>query len=570
MVHLKGQAGAPGIAQGAVVVLRKSAAPEKASADPAAELDRFEAALRRCVDQAAALYEDTLERLGEEDAKIVKAYRMILEDPTFLSPIRKAIGLGTAADLAVETQAEKFAAVFSAMKTDYMRQRADDIRQVGGMLTDSLRGEDDFWLPEEPSILVAENLSPVDTLRLDRNRLAGIVTQSGGKTSHTVILAKTVGIPAVTGIPDVLAAVSGAKAAVIDGGTGDIYLDPDEATAGQYRELISKEKLLARKIRESGDTRGVTLDGAEIRLCANIGGVQDMKPLERLSYDGVGLFRTEFLFSRFSRFPTFEEQLQAYGDAVRKADGRPVVIRTLDIGGDKGIAYFGLPKEDNPFLGYRAVRVCLDRETVFLDQIMAILAAGAMGKAKIMFPMITELRELIACKKLVGKAKELLRARGIPFDDNMPVGIMVETPASAVLADRFAAACDFFSIGTNDLTQYVTCADRTNPNVQRLYNPYNPAVIRLIGNAIRSARHAGIEAGVCGELAGNLNFVPLLVGFGVGELSMSPALIERARYLVCRLNQSEMSSLADRVLDLDDPDEIRALISNVSERILEA
>lgn len=573
MIHLKGKGSAPGIAQGTVVVLRKAAAAapkNEAPADPSEELKRFEAACVQCVGQTAELYEDLLGRLGEEDAKIVKAYRMLLEDPSFLSPIRKEIGLGTAADQAVESQVEKLSGVFSAMKTDYMRQRADDIRHVGSMLIQALRGGGEFRLPEKQSILVAEDLSPVDTLRLDRNYLAGIVTQFGGKTSHTVILAKTIGIPAITGVPDVLEAFSGAETAVIDGKTGDVYLDPDEATAEHYRERIARERLLTRKIRESNHTKGVTLDGAEIQICANVGGAQDMKPLEKLAYDGIGLFRTEFVFSRFPRYPTFEEQLAAYGEVVKKAEGRPVIIRTLDVGGDKALAYFGLPKEENPFLGYRAVRVCLDREPVFLDQLMAILAAGAMGKAKIMFPMITEMRELAACKRLVEKAKGMLRERGIPFDADMPVGIMVETPASAVLADRFASACDFVSIGTNDLTQYVTCTDRTNPNVQRLYNPYNPAVIRLIGNTLRAARRAGTEAGVCGELAGDLNFLPLLVGFGVGKLSMSPALIEKARYLVCRLDQGELSRLADRVLDLDDPDEIEALVSGISERALGA
>ncbi len=313
---------------------------------------------------------------------------------------------------------------------------------------------------------------------------------------------------------------------------------------------------------------GRTLDDVDIQICANVGGEQDMKPLEDIAYDGIGLFRTEFVFGRFSRYPTFEEQYEAYSEVVKKAEGRPVIIRTLDIGGDKDLAYFELPKEENPFLGYRAVRVCLDREQIFLDQLMAILAAGACGKAKIMFPMITEMSEFVACKRLVAKAKNLLQDRKIPFDEDIHIGIMVETPASAVLADRFATVCDFVSIGTNDLTQYVTCTDRANPNIQKLYNPYNPAVIRLIGNTIRSARQAGIEAGVCGELAGELNFIPLLVGFGVNKLSMSPALIEKVRYLVCRLNQREMSRLSDQVLNIDDPYEIESLVTSVSERAL--
>lgn len=570
MIHLKGKTGAPGVAQGMVVVMHKAdvVGGESSSAMPAAESARFVQARSKCLEQIAALYVDMVNRIGEKDAKIIKAYRMLLEDPAFISPIKEMIDKGAVAETAVEAQMDKLAAVFSSMKTEYMRQRADDMRCVGRMLIDSLGGREKFSLPEEPSILVAEDLSPVDTLSLDRKYLAGIVTCFGGKTSHTVILAQTMGIPAVTGVQNVTAAFAEAKTAVIDGKTGDIYIDPDVATAARYREKLVREENLTRKIRKNNFQKGLTLDGAEIRICANVGGPQDMKLLENTAYDGIGLFRTEFVFSRFSRFPTFEEQREAYCEVVRQAAGRPVIIRTLDIGGDKEITYFNLPKEENPFLGYRAVRVCLDREDVFLDQLMAILAAGAEGKVMIMFPMITEMRELFACKKMVEKAKELLLKKRLRHDAEMPVGIMVETPAAAVLADRFAAVCDFLSIGTNDLTQYVACADRTNPNVQNLYNPYNPAVLRLIDGIIRSANRTGIEAGVCGELAGNPDFLPLLVGFGVDKLSMAPGLIEKARYLVCSLKKGEMEQLAGKVLDMDDPQEIECLLSSVSGRVL--
>lgn len=570
MVHLKGKAGAPGIAQGTIVFWRKAEAEGTGGqADPSAEQEKLERARQDCLDKIERLQRDTLVKYGEEDAKIVKAYRMLLEDDTFFSPIRKEIAAGAGAIAALDAQVAKLASRFAAMKTDYMRERADDIRHVGNMLADSLNRVREFSLPEKPSILVAEDLSPVDTLRLDKKYLAGIVTRLGGKTSHTVILAKSLGIPAITGVENAFETVEENSAGIIDGGAGDLYAAPDEATAAHYRTLIRQEKLFVEKIRKARCQRGVTRDMVPIQICGNIGDVKDMDAFEPLEYDGIGLFRTEFLYSRFSRYPTFEEQREAYAEVVRKAAGRPVIIRSLDVGGDKALPYFDLPKEANPFLGFRAVRVCLQREEIFLDQLMAILAAGTEGKVKIMFPMICEMRELIECRRILEKARETLKERKIPFDPEVPVGIMVETPAAALMAHRFAATCDFLSIGTNDLTQYVTCADRTNPKVQNLYNPYNPAVVRLIYDIIRSANRTGTEVGVCGELAGDLKFAPLLIGFGVNKLSVAPDLIEKVRYMVCNTEQHKLAILMNEVLNMDDAQKIEEYLSKISKEILE-
>lgn len=569
MVHLKGKAGAPGIAQGTIVFWRKiKTRAADGPTNPSVEQEKLERARRDCLEKTERLYCDALKKYGEEDAKIVKAYRMLLEDDTLFSPIYREIAAGVGANAALDAQVDKFVSRFAAMKTDYMRERADDIRHVGSMLTDSLNGAEKFSLPEKPTILVAEDLSPVDTLRLDKKYLAGIVTRLGGKTSHTVILAKNLEIPAVTGVESPFETVEENSAGILDGGTGDLYAAPDEATIAYYQTLIRQEKLLAKRIQEVCYQRGITRDMVPIRICGNVGDAQDMDAFENLEYDGIGLFRTEFLYSRFSRYPTFEEQRNVYEEIVQKAAGRPVIFRTLDVGGDKALPYFDLPKEENPFLGFRAVRVCLKREQVFLDQLMAILAAGAEGKVKIMFPMICEMRELTECRRILKKAKEILKEHKIPFDSEVPVGIMVETPAVAVMADQFAVACDFFSIGTNDLTQYVTCADRTNPEVQNLYNPYNPAVIRLICNTIRAANRAGIEVGVCGEVAGDLKFAPLLIAFGVNELSVAPGLIEKVRYLICNADQHMLAILMSEVLDMDDAQEIEARLSKISREML--
>lgn len=570
MIHLKGSGDAPGVAQGLVVVMRKASGAGELSSptSPEVEEKRFSEARSRCLGWIAALYEETVNRLGEEEAKIVKAYRMLLEDPVFTDPIKEMIEKGESAEAAVELRTEKLVGVFASMKTEYMRQRADDVRHTGRMLIDSLIGAGDFSLPDEPSILVAEDLSPVDTLGLDKRYLAGIVTRCGGKTSHTVILARTMGIPAITGVQSLPEAFVEAERAVIDGRNGDIYLDPDEPTLERYKEEEKRATELTNCIRKNDFRKAVTLDGAEIQICANVGGGDDMTILEKTAYDGIGLFRTEFVFSRFDRPPSFEEQRDAFCQVVRRAEGRPVVIRTLDVGGDKGLDYLDIPKENNPFLGYRAVRLCLEREEFFLEHLMAILAAGAEGKALIMFPMITEIEEFLACRRMLERARERLSAKRIPHDAEMPSGIMVETPASALLADRFASLCDFLSIGTNDLTQYVTCADRTNRSVRALYNPYNPAVLRLVAAVVRSAKRAKVEVGVCGELAGEEAFLPFLVGLGVNKLSMAPGMIEKIRYMICSLRINEMRRVASEVLKMDASREIEERLRSLSESLL--
>ncbi|WRS26746.1 phosphoenolpyruvate--protein phosphotransferase [Oscillospiraceae bacterium MB08-C2-2] len=571
MTHLTGRPGAPGVAQGKIIVLKKAKVEAQTGpVDPAEEKSKLELALAQCLEQTRALHSEMLERLGEEDAKIIKAYLMMLEDKTLITPIFKEIEKGESAPAAIQGQTDKLAQMFAGMKNDYMRQRADDIRHVGQMLIDRIHGVTELVLPHEPCVLVAEDLSPVDTLKLDKNHLAGMVTQLGGVTSHTVILAKTLGKPAIIGVQDIYNVFEEGQQAILDGSTGDIYINPDEETIKRYQTVIKGEQAVREKIRSANLTKGITTDGFQIQICANVGNAEDMVPLEPIEYDGIGLFRTEFVYSAFTRYPTFEEQREAYSAVVKAAKGRPVIIRTLDIGGDKALVYFGLEKEENPFLGYRAIRVCLDRQEVFLDQLMAILASSAHGKVRIMFPMITELRELTEGKKLVEKAKALLAEKNIDFDSQVPVGIMVETPASAVMADRFAPHCDFISIGTNDLTQYVTCTDRINPNIQNLYNPYNPAVLRLIAHTIRSGAKVGTEVGVCGELAGDLDFVPLLIGFGVSKLSAASGLVERVRYLVCNVSRKEMEELADKALEMDDPDAVRQMASAIRHKVFGA
>ncbi len=553
MECIKGNGGAPGMGRGNALVL---GAPEAAGTSV---IRTLEEAKKECLEKMDRLYEKALESLGEEEAKIFKAYAMLLSDKTLYKGIDKRIENGLEPVAAVFEETRHIAGTFQAMKQEYMRQRGEDILHIGDMLINSMKGlgegpvlpEGDFKV-----VLVARELSPADTLQMDKTRLSAIVTELGGATSHTVILAKAMGIPAVTGVKDVFRAVANGMDLLVNGTTGEILLSPDENALENYRRMAEADALLNRKISEANYQYAETLDGVRIKIYVNIGSAEDLSSLEGESYDGVGLFRTEFLYSGRTQAPSPEEEKKAYEEVLVRVSPRETTIRTLDIGGDKAIPYLDLPKEENPFCGNRGVRLCLDRRELFEQQLKAILIAGAGKAIRIMFPMITEIAEFEACKAIVEKVRQELTLQSISACDNYQLGIMVETPAAALMADSFARKCDFLSIGTNDLTQYVTATDRGNPKVQALCNAYNPAVLRLIHQTIKAGKERGKEVSVCGELASDPVYMPLLVGFGLKKLSVSPPLVKKLRYKLCQVRFDDLQRFAAEMLELDDAREI--------------
>lgn len=564
MQTIKGNPGAPGIAIGTIVLYTKQAS------EPAEEMT-FTAARAACVEQMKQLRQRALEEVGEEQAKIFTAYQMLLEDAYLFQPMERRIAAGEPSEQAIGTECEAVAQRFAGMKQDYLRQRADDIRNVGNLLINRMKGaRPGLVLPEGESkvLLAAYELTPADTFLLDKKRLGGLITEQGGATSHTVILAKSMGIPAITGVRQVLSALGQHQSAVMDGQTGELILDPDAQTVQICLQKQDSQRVFREKVDRLGCRQAVTKDGEIIRLCANIGSPRDMDALQNEEYDGIGLFRTEFLYADSAAEPTMAEQEAAYRAVLERADGREVIIRTLDIGGDKEVPYLCLPKEQNPFLGNRGLRLCLERRELFVRQLEAILTASAGKQVKIMFPMVTEISELVEAKRCLGEAERELMEKGQPCCEKVKIGMMVETPAAAVMAESFAACCDFMSIGTNDLTQYVTAADRGNPHVQKLYCPYHPAVIRLIANTAAAGLKTGTEVSVCGELGGNPLFLPLLIGLGIGKLSMAPALLKTARFLICHMTKRDTEQLARQILELEDAAQIEAALQRAYQKLL--
>lgn len=555
MQKILGNAGAPGLAHGNIVILRKG---QTSSQDRPALLSLAEAR-KKCVKQSEHLYQRAFKDIGKTEAKIFRVYTMLLKDNYLFAPMKARIAKGESAENAIRQECEKAASKFTAMKQEYMRQRADDIRNVGNMVIDTMNGVSfAINLPKENGkiILVAFKLTPADTMLLEKNRIGGFITEQGGATSHSVILARTMNVPAVTGVKNVLTVFRDGEDAILDGTSGTVILNPDKATCRNFLTRQRTQKHLQKIVDAFRADHAVTLDGVSMKLCANIGNPADMKLLEGKSYDGVGLFRTEFLYSSFSSCPTVEQQANAYRQVFEMTGDREVIVRTADIGGDKAIPYLKLPKEDNPFLGNRGLRLWLERRKLFSEQLQAILTASTGRSISIMLPMVTERFELCEAKDELRKAADILKKNGMPCCKSVKLGIMVETPSAAIMAESFSSACDFMSIGTNDLTQYMTAADRGNPAVQKLYNPYNPAVVRTLANIAKAGQKTGTEVCVCGELAGDLSFLPILVGFGIRKFSAAPSRLKQMRFYLCHLKLSDAKKLAEKVLTLENSTEI--------------
>lgn len=525
-----------------------------------AELIKLREAKASCAQQLDALTEKAKEAVGEEQAGILAGQRKLLEDPAFYPKMETRVREKLEpAPKAVAEIVSQVASMLEGMNNDYMKERAADIRDIGNRLLACLspgqsRG---FTGITEQVILVADDLAPSDTVQLDPDLVIGFITRTGGATSHTAILARSLGITAIVGAGDGVDGIEDGDTLVLDGSAGLCVARPEETEAEQYR-LRMLQDLERRQLLEAYAARpAVTADGARVELAANIGSAAEAETAVLQGADGVGLFRTEFLFMNAAAMPGEEEQFRAYQEAARMMEGRPVIIRTMDIGGDKELPYLQLPKETNPFLGYRAIRVGLVRQELLRTQLRAVLRASAFGTVKVMFPMISGLQEWRQARAILTKVQAELRRDGIRFDEKMEVGIMVEIPSTAVLAERFASEVDFFSIGTNDLVQYTVAADRMNEHVAHLYDYFHPAVLHLIRTVIEASHTAGKWTGMCGSMAGDPLAAPLLLGLGLDEWSMEAGGLSRMKERLAILDRQECRELAKRILRLDTPQAVR-------------
>ena len=533
---------------------------KKTVADADAEVTRVKGALDKTMKDTEALAADLATRVGEKEAEILQGHMMLLMDPALTGEIENTIkGENICSEFAVEMVCTMYANVFAGMDDELMQQRATDMRDIKTRMQRVLLGVDSVDIASLPegSILVAKDLTPSMTAGINPKNVTGIVTELGGKTSHSAILARALEIPAVVAVSDFLSEVKNGDFVILDGDAGVVYVNPDPEIEKEYTAkrdaFLAEKKELEKYIGKPTTTR----DGVTVELVANIGKPKDVEKVLQYDGEGVGLFRTEFLFMDRNSMPTEEEQFEAYKKVAEALAGKPVIIRTLDIGGDKEIPYMGLEKDENPFLGYRAIRLCLDRkEDIYKPQLRALLRASAYGNIKIMIPMVTCIDEYREAKMLIGELKLEMDRQGIAYNKDIQVGIMVETAAASLIADIFAREVDFFSIGTNDLTQYTMSVDRGNDKVSYLYSPFNPAVLRSIRRIITCAREAGIMVGMCGEAASDPMMIPLLLAFGLNEFSMSASAILYSRKMITSLSTEELQSVADKVMSFTTTKEV--------------
>ncbi|SFA57083.1 phosphotransferase system, enzyme I, PtsI [Anoxybacillus pushchinoensis] len=527
--------------------------------NPAEHVRRFQQALAKSKEELEAIRAHALKELGEDKAAIFSAHLLVLSDPELVQAVEQKIEQERVnAEFALHDVTSMFIAMFEAMDNEYMKERAADIRDVTKRVLAHLLGvtiSNPSMITEEV-IIVAEDLTPSDTAQLNRKYVKGFTTDIGGRTSHSAIMARSMEIPAVVGTKEATAAIQNGDVVIIDGLDGEVIINPTEETIAQYEQkratFAAQKAEWAKLVHEQTTTK----DGHHVELAANIGTPNDVEGVLANGAEGIGLYRTEFLYMGRNELPTEEEQFEAYKTVLEKMEGKPVVVRTLDIGGDKELPYLDLPKEMNPFLGFRAVRLCLNMQDMFRTQLRALLRASVYGNLKVMFPMIATLDEFRQAKAVLLEEKEKLVAEGVAVSDHIEVGMMVEIPAAAVLADQFAKEVDFFSIGTNDLIQYTMAADRMNERVSYLYQPYNPAILRLIYNVIEAAHKEGKWVGMCGEMAGEELAVPILLAFGLDEFSMSATSILRVRSQLKKLSKQEAERVKDHILSLATAEEV--------------
>lgn len=561
---LRGIPVSQGVSQGRVVVLNRSRiVPAKAgfeTDDQAGEEARFQTALAETRKQLTAVQERLRDEFGAKESQIFDAHLLVLEDPALMEEVGRQIrDEHHTPEYAFYTASEKYAEALSAVDDSYLSERAADIRDVTQRVLGNLMGQ-----PQragvsdltEPCIVVANDLTPSDTAQLDPAKVLGFVTEVGSRTSHTAILARSLQIPAVLGLGEAIEELKPGQTVLLDGFNGFVIISPSEQTLFEYGQLVERQSSIEESLDEIRTEPAKTLDGHTIILSANIERAGDVEAVRKSGATGVGLFRTEFLFINRSDLPNEEEQFQAYKKVTESLAPEPVIIRTLDLGGDKLLSHVNVAAEMNPFLGWRAIRLCLEEKDLFRTQLRAILRASAFGDLKIMYPMVSGMDELDAANVLLDECRNQLRAEGVEFAENLEIGVMIETPSAAMIADSLARCVQFFSIGTNDLIQYSLAVDRLNEKIAHLYEPTHPGILRLIKATVDAGQAQKIWTGVCGEMAGELAMVPLLIGLGVTELSVVPSLVPRVKMLIRSIEMAKARELAEFALNCDSPGEI--------------
>ena len=560
----KGIAASRGIGIGSIcrIVEQDLSFEAKLISDTAAEKDRFQKAIDDFVEETFAMAEDVRKNIGPQEADILMGHAVMIQDPAMSGEMFSMIDAGQCAESALTAVCDMFHGMFSAMDDEMMRQRASDIADVKVCILKKLLGIQDVEISKlaPGTVLVCKDLTPSMTSQIVKENVTGIITEIGGVTSHSAILARALEIPAVLSVPGIVDMVEDKDTAIVDGTAGDVFINPDGEVLAQY--LIKREEYIKKQaeLKKFIGKETLTADGDKLEIFCNIGTPKDAKKAMECDGEGVGLFRTEFLFMDNTHLPTEEEQFEAYKEALQTMEGRTIIIRTLDIGGDKDIPYMDFEKEDNPFLGFRAVRYCLANTDMYKTQLRAIVRASAFGTAKIMVPLVTNVEEVRKVKELVEGIKDDLRKEGIAFDEGIEVGCMMETAASTMIADLLAKEADFFSIGTNDLTGYTMGVDRGNAKVAYLYSAFEPAVLRSIKRIIECGKKEGIPVGMCGEAAADPLMIPLLMSFGLDEYSVNPVLVLTARCIISKWTKAEADALADKVLAMDTQEEIVAAL----------
>ncbi|CEP81564.1 phosphoenolpyruvate--protein phosphotransferase [Paraclostridium sordellii] len=560
----KGTGASPGIALGNALVIEHSELniEKKNIENIEAEIEKLQSAVETSKIELEKVKERAKLELGEHEAEIFEAHLLVLADPELIDQtIAKIRDEKVNADFALNEVKDMFVSIFESMDNEYMRERAADIKDVTNRVLRHILGVKvvDLSALDEEVILIAHDLTPSDTATMNKKMVLGFLTNIGGRTSHTAIMARTLEIAAIVGLNDATDQIKDGDFIVFNGETGEVIINPDEETINQYRQLKAKHDEEKEALKQLIGKASYTLDERHVELAGNIGSPNDLDGLLKNDAEGVGLYRTEFLYmDKEDDFPTEQEQYEAYKAVLEGMNGKPIVIRTLDIGGDKELKYFKMDEEMNPFLGYRAIRLCLDRVDIFKTQLRALYRASVHGKLRIMFPMISSLEELLKAKEVIREVLSELDSEGIKYSHEVEVGMMIEIPSAAVISDILAKHVDFFSIGTNDLIQYTCAVDRMNQKISYLYNQFNPAVLRLIKMVIDNAHKEGKWVGMCGESAGDKRMIPILLGMGLDEFSMSPISILPARKFITSVNYSDMKKFADEVLTMGTAEEIKA------------
>ncbi|MGB9678899.1 MAG: phosphoenolpyruvate--protein phosphotransferase [Thermoanaerobacteraceae bacterium] len=567
---LKGVAASPGIAVGKAYLYTKEKVDINLDKINESEVDeqinRFENALELTQKQIKKIKEDTLKQFGHDKAEIFEAHLMLASDPELINGVKDMIKNELiTAENAANKVIEQNASVMEGLNDEYLKERAADLRDVGTRILNNIVGVNSGDLSdlEEEVIVIAKDLSPSDTATMKIEKVLGFATDVGGRTSHTAIMARSLEIPAVVGLGNVTKNISNGDLVVIDGLEGIVIINPEEEVIKKYEIKKKDYETKINKLKEQRDLPAITTDGKKVMLVSNIGTPNDVNSALNNGAEGVGLFRTEFLYMNRSSLPTEDEQFSAYKEVAEKMKGKPITIRTLDIGGDKELSYLDMPKEMNPFLGYRAIRLCLDRTDIFKTQLRAILRASIYGNINIMYPMISSVIEVRKANEILKEVKNELKNEGIKYDENIKVGIMVEIPSAAVTADLLAKEVDFFSIGTNDLCQYTLAVDRMNEHVKDYYQPFNPAILRLIKFVIDAAHKEGKIAAMCGEMAGDPLAATILLGLGLDEFSMSSSSIPEIKNIIRNTEYKRAKQIADEALNISEPDKIRNTMENL-------